>query len=560
MSLNKLTYTLDPDLSVCVSRTYKTHFFQSKNYLPGATAVCIVNSGADYIDAQNSYLKVTVKNTGARPTSFGPLGSACNLFSRIIITSRSGEEIERVESLNLLCSHRHALTKNTDWFRTVGAAAGYVDRTKFPLNHFPNVLTGPGHEINTPYGGEANPQAATFNSWVLGTPANTLNPSIQNMITLAHAAGQRALNAVSAGGDLYGERFRTVIEASLIEAGESRTFCIPVTLISGLFESTNRLLPSHLMSGLRIDLHLEEAHKALVNLYDKTAGAPHTEANYTIENMELELDSYTLTDSVQRALNEVAATSGLELPYKSHFTTTGTWDPATGGSVEIRKAVSRALGVITTTKYSDTEKTHASHWDSMRSTPFNLTGYQTRVGSLYFPQQATKGGPMTTTSLRTRRHPLAAEAYLQTLRGVGKLSTPSNTPLLSFAQFGSPDFQNFDGTTRVAWQSDPAYYANEDTPDLIDPDAYNTVLVNDNHWCIATDLERSTVQELSGIPVNSSRVIEVSIRTQDLPFQIPDALTSDIRWKQHRGQISLVSWLCYTRLLRVWINSVDVAE
>ena len=96
VSLNGLDYVLQPDLSVAVARKHVTNYAQQPGYSPGQKISIIMNSGSQYIDPQNSFLKLTVENTTDAGGTFG-LGSACNLFKRIVISSRSGDEVERVE-------------------------------------------------------------------------------------------------------------------------------------------------------------------------------------------------------------------------------------------------------------------------------------------------------------------------------------------------------------------------------------------------------------------------------------------------------------------------------
>ena len=57
LAVNDLTYLLEPDLSVAVNVTHKNHFFQSTKYTNSQRAVCILNSGADYIDTRDSDLQ-----------------------------------------------------------------------------------------------------------------------------------------------------------------------------------------------------------------------------------------------------------------------------------------------------------------------------------------------------------------------------------------------------------------------------------------------------------------------------------------------------------------------
>ena len=100
--------------------------------------------------------------------------------------------------------------------------------------------------------------------------------------------------------------------------------------------------------------------------------------NYTISDVELHMGAYTLTDSVTRVLNETAATSGLEIPFVTYGHVQDSVKQGTN-NFEIRKAVSRALSVIT--KLSVNEGTTGEEKkDSMASVVFNVESLQTRVG------------------------------------------------------------------------------------------------------------------------------------------------------------------------------------
>ena len=56
LAVNKLNYTLPSDLCVCVSRTHISQCFQQREHSPGSTAVCILNTGAAYLDGRRSFL------------------------------------------------------------------------------------------------------------------------------------------------------------------------------------------------------------------------------------------------------------------------------------------------------------------------------------------------------------------------------------------------------------------------------------------------------------------------------------------------------------------------
>lgn len=130
IKINQLEYKLPPDLSVVVSRTQTSQFFAQNAYLPGSTAVCILNTGSSYIYGPNSYLTFTVTNTsvtsGAAAVAAGfGTGSATNLIRRITITSRSGDVLERVDNLNLLSHIRARYMHDATWFDSTGSLMGY---------------------------------------------------------------------------------------------------------------------------------------------------------------------------------------------------------------------------------------------------------------------------------------------------------------------------------------------------------------------------------------------------------------------------------------------------
>ena len=76
ISVNNLTYVLEPDLSVATNKTHKVHYFQANNYTSGQNAICILNSGADYIDTRRSWLQFDVTLPGDHVGHFGAHGSA----------------------------------------------------------------------------------------------------------------------------------------------------------------------------------------------------------------------------------------------------------------------------------------------------------------------------------------------------------------------------------------------------------------------------------------------------------------------------------------------------
>ena len=337
VSLNKLDYTLSPDLSVCVSRNFKRHFAQQPNYGPSQRSIIILNSGSDYICPKNTNLVFSVTNKGNFPVTFGN-GSCANLIRRVVLTSRSGDELERVERVNQLSNVLDRYERSEDWVSTIGGVSGYRDKA-----------------------------------------------------TVAAATAD-------------------------IAVGVTERYVLPLSSITGLFRSFDRLLPSMLCSGLRLEIEWEVAAVAFQSL--DAAAVP----NYEITRLEVSADSYTLTDSVQRSLNETASLSGLEVVFASYFNTQSATNGNTALQINIRKAVSRALGVI----MKVTPNVTAVDSDSVASSEWKFTQIQARVGALYFPQQPLQGDTVKGVS---------REMYYHTCRGFNKIGTPSAPPQTSYNDF-----------------------------------------------------------------------------------------------------------------------------
>ena len=134
LAVNKLNYSLPSDLCVCVSRTHTSQFFQQREHSPGSTAVCVLNTGAAYIDGRRSFLVVDVMNSSTGNASFGALepngsqvssGSAANMFQRLTIMSRSGSVLERIDDLAKLCHIKQEYLYDNQYSESVMQAAGW---------------------------------------------------------------------------------------------------------------------------------------------------------------------------------------------------------------------------------------------------------------------------------------------------------------------------------------------------------------------------------------------------------------------------------------------------
>lgn len=141
IQMNDLVYKLEPDLSVASNRTYKDQFFQSTQYTDTQTAISIWNSGADYIDTRRSFLTFAVTQDFKMPNGvdaavggFGMNGTILNIIDQITISSRSGDELGRIYDHNQLCSMLMPYMYDENWKNSTGQLLGWGDGA-YPTGH-----------------------------------------------------------------------------------------------------------------------------------------------------------------------------------------------------------------------------------------------------------------------------------------------------------------------------------------------------------------------------------------------------------------------------------------
>ena len=157
-------------------------------------------------------------------------------------------------------------------------------------------------------------------------------------------------------------------------AVNDKEFTIPLSAISGLFAtSKTHLLPSNLCAGMRLEFVLTPATIAL----NSNAG----NVTYTVSDVYIDTMSYTLNDAISLKLNEISATQSLEIPFVEVYTSRIA-TPGTDCSIEVRKAASRALGLLLVPQINP----EAVNADSSGAEPnFPITQAQSRLGSIYMP-------------------------------------------------------------------------------------------------------------------------------------------------------------------------------
>lgn len=321
----------------------------------------------------------------------------------------------------------------------------------------PSATPGPGVKLQAPGSAASLIQRITIMT--------------RSGVVLERIDGSHVLSAIKANFEHTNEWYNSVGQLMGIDGGkyngeilavnETYRFQIPMSILSGLFQYEN-LLPSALMSGLRIELTLNPGSQCLMAA-DTTVGPTY---QYQIFTPKIMCDSYMLTDSITRALNESAASSGLEIVFKTYFTTVGSRSNTNVINVESRRACSRAMSAfyIEFPTRSTVLSTNPLSTDTI-SASVGPVQTQWRAGSLYFPNSAISGtAPQ-----------VSADNYQMALQTFSKYASPINARL---------DFQTFRTSFNI----------------------------------MSTTFERSTALDLAGIPLSNSRVLALNATFADTPL------------------------------------------
>ena len=240
--------------------------------------------------------------------------------------------------------------------------------------------------------------------------------------------------------------------------GTTIRFIIPLGALSVFFNTTNQLLPCQIMSGMRLELLCEDGLSAI-----QQSGSTVTTA-YEITAASLNLQSYLLSDVVLRTLNEMSASSGLEVCHQTVYSAIGQRS-TTMYNAELTKAASRCLKAV----YHERElSSGTSTIDDFASPIYSATYFpqelQYRLGSIFFPNTSIRGDTFRQS---------APELYATTLQAFGHMTG-----------------------------SDPALAVTESK-------------FRNGMACYAQSFERSNVLDLAGQPSSNSRIINLVARFTD---------------------------------------------
>jgi hypothetical protein len=237
-------------------------------------------------------------------------------------------------------------------------------------------------------------------------------------------------------------------DADAMDVDSPVTFLIPLCELDPFFELYDqKLLPANIASGLRVEITWEDLNTAVIHDGSGTTNA----TGYTITNIEFRTESVTLADSAMAVLNREAATNGLEVTMDRVYTTSKNTGTALDDNIEVRKAVSLCKGVFGVTL--PTANRSAQSLDSFVSNAYSFDSADVRLGNQYYPFQPIEN---------------PREAYFHYLKQYNKLKRPANETSVNYGKFSTG------GSAQIV--------ANFETDDSLN---------------------------LTGLPINSSRIIEL---------------------------------------------------
>jgi len=126
ISDNNLTYKFRGENSVVAARNKRNFYFHKNVYGENDNMVLDLQTGQGYVNWGESHLYFCVKVTTNDASDWSlDTGSACNFIRDVIVTSRSGVEVDRINDLNHYRIIKDHLSENVEFFSNKGKNMGY---------------------------------------------------------------------------------------------------------------------------------------------------------------------------------------------------------------------------------------------------------------------------------------------------------------------------------------------------------------------------------------------------------------------------------------------------
>lgn len=579
LNWNNLEYTMPVTSSVASSRNVKEYPAERTTYSQSQNVTFVVQTASQYVDWSQSILSfdaefklkiaqadkadflgeiIAFEDAGENATqsegNFGksaggvdvnrerPLfdilhdkvvahfgaGSACNFIDQVVVQSRSGVEIYRIEAFDKYRVMQDRCTEPEEFYDREGSLMGYSKGTTFTGKEFPTDIDS--EKVIT----QATPFLVDneLNAFVLPIGSSTTIPSTGSEFTL------------------------------------KKKFVIPLNKLGGIF-ATNQLCPAVMASGLRVTLTLKrEMHQVLggvgiicrpeilgtrevtsingnaleynlqrahyygtereyvpIGGYIKKSGrwchynsqplqvtprfsVSEMSGNFELTNLKLHIDTTLLVDSATHQLSQVAASKGLTITFDQCFHQRFDYGASSEVNGVMSKAVSRAI-MATGGLYAlsdaypaiDQNQGGIPRYAADLVIPLPLLSrYRFRLGSEYYPQQHITDMPT---------------AYWSLLRAFGQLDMKSSKSRLQKVDF-------------LTW----------------------------GQWFSAT-FERSAILKYSGQPINNSRTLSFEAKfLTDSSNEEDHRITRNVESSLSKSDVHV--WLEYMSVAQTFINNAIV--
>ena len=122
LQVNRMSYLMAKKMSIASQRHQTTGFPQQSEYTPGRTIILDIQSGNAFINGKASYMTLKVEGVTA-VGNFG-IGGVGNLFERVVCRARSGQELSRLDTANLMIALKQYYHYDQEYIDTTGAVQG----------------------------------------------------------------------------------------------------------------------------------------------------------------------------------------------------------------------------------------------------------------------------------------------------------------------------------------------------------------------------------------------------------------------------------------------------
>lgn len=159
----------------------------------------------------------------------------------------------------------------------------------------------------------------------------------------------------------------------------SKTYCIRLDRLCKMFRS-EKLVPPFLLSGSRLELQTSTSEQAFVHASNQVI-QPTT---YAIEQVELVLDSYILSDASFSTIEMLSAEGKVEYTCEDYELITSTKN-TNQGALELQKSLGRATRVLMGCFDAETLSDRETSYHQPLGADESFKNYQFRINSLYMP-------------------------------------------------------------------------------------------------------------------------------------------------------------------------------